>query len=630
MFVARGSWEQSLRRSVGERLASLPSMRFALRLSLVALGIGCVQEEPTPVGPAPLVHATLPDTTLPEDLATDAAFRHGVVTAAEPLAALAGAAMLADGGNAIDAAVAVMFMLNVVEPQDSGIGGGGFMLIHLLDSNETRVLNCRERAPKATSADMFASQVDPALRASSGYAVGVPGTVACGAAAIDNWGTMSLAEVLQPAIAAAANGIPASPRLAYDTSLAKLDNETDPNSPVAADYDVARAVLRPHGAPLVAHQLLVQPDLANTLELIAAGGPDAFYRCDHVAGIAEAIIATQLVTRTANPDGVGRMTCDDLESYEVEVADPISRRYRGYDIVTIPPPSAGGIALLQALAMLETFPIGAEDAEFGFGEFATLNVMIEAMRLAHADRQWWVGDETCDDCFDVPVQELLADAYLAKRAASIELGRPRRGLTAGDPEADGGTTHASIIDRHGNIVTFMNSIEATWGTGLMVPGYGFLLNNQLTDFNPIPTFDPSPDAFNPGANDPGPDKRPRSSAAPTIIFLDGEPIAAYGSPGGARIISAVLNATLNLIDHRMTLQASVAAPRISVTSALDEATVDVEDGFALPVILGLRAIGYSLTAIPAVGAVQAIVRIPSSGKQYGAADARRIGGVVGL
>ncbi|PRQ10070.1 gamma-glutamyltransferase [Enhygromyxa salina] len=619
---------------------------------------GCNQESPEAWRNAPLI---VPDSTLPDDddswkqppklkPGTGKAFRDGVVTTSEPEAASAGAGVLAGGGNAFDAAAAVMFMLNVVEPQSSGIGGGGFVIFHLAESNETLTLNCRERAPADTTADMFVSQPDFAQRSASGYAVGVPGTVLCAATLLDNWGTITLDEALQPAIAAATDGIVVSTRLAADVLLPKLSNElAPPNNPVKPAYDVARAVFRPNGSPLQAGDLLVQPELAHTLQLIADGGTEAFYRCDHDAGIAEAILATQLVTRTDTPQGVGRMTCADLESYHVTIGAPVSRPYRGYEVASMGPPSSGGVALLQILAMLEGFPIGDSGAGFGLGQVSSLNVMLEAMRLAFADRARWLGDQDCLGCPDLPIAGLLADAYLAERAALIQVGQRRTGITAGDPrpfdpdfiaegaslgpvsfahsDPGGDTSHVTIIDADGNIVAFTNSIEATWGTGLMVPGYGFLLNNQLTDFNQTPAFNPNPMSFNPGANDAAPGKRPRSSMAPTLVTLEGDPVAAYGSPGGATIINSVLNVTLNLIDHRLTLQQSVVAPRVSLTTASDAGVAEREAGFDPQVLGALGALGYAFVQVATIGAVQAIVTIPTSKKQYGAADSRRIGGV---
>jgi gamma-glutamyltranspeptidase/glutathione hydrolase len=587
----------------------------------------------------------LPDTTLPDDddswkaqpLAkpgTGKAFREGVATASEPPVARAAAEMLAAGGNAIDAAVVAMFVLEVAEPQSSGIGGGGFVLIRLEQTNETVVLNCREKAPAAADPFMFGTPPpELALRTSSGYAVGVPGMVACAATMLDEWGTISLEQALQPAIEAATEGIVVSARLAKDTNLTKLKD----NEPGVAAYEEARAVFRPGGLPLEEGDLLVQPDLAKTFQLIAEGGPEAFYQCDHEAGIARAIVEAQKTTRTNNPAGVGRMTCDDLAQYEVQEQEPISRAYRGYEIVTVPPPSAGGIAVLQALAMVEQFPMGDDSEGFGFGDYATLNVTLDAIRLALADRAFWVGDDDCPDvnplyagCTDVPVSGLLDDDYLAARGAMIQVGNRLLDIQQGPADDYGNdTTHVSILDRVGNMVTLTMSIEETWGTGIMVPGLGFLLNNQLTDFNAVPTYN---DPVNPGANDVAPFKQPRSSMAPTMVFLDGEPVAAYGSPGGLNIISVLVNMTSNLIDHRMTLWESVLAPRFAITSPANAAAVQIEQGFDEQVLDSLEALGYVFVPptplpVPSLGAVQAVVQIPESGKQYGAADPRRGGGV---
>ncbi len=572
-------------------------------------------------------------------------FHDGVATASELLVAETAAKVMSDGGNAIDAAVAAMAVMNVVEPQSSGVGGGGFVMIHLAETGETHALNCREMAGAATRPDVFVNQPD-ALRTSSGTAVGVPGMVACAATMLDNWGTISLAKALEPAIEAAEKGITVSKRLASDALLPKLGNEV--GNPV---YDTARAVFRPGGVAIQEGTTLFQPELAHTFELLAEFGPDAFYQCEHPAGIARAIVNTQRATRTGNPDGEGRMKCSDLAAYEVQVLEPVSQSYRGYEILSMPPPSSGGIAVLQILAMLERFPIGDELAGFGFGDFLTLNVMLEAMRLAFADRAYWVGDDDCPKvktkwagCTDVPVAGLLADSYLADRSMLIHPGQPKNmNITAGNPAPnqpifaaevaadDGGndTSHVSIIDRAGNVVSLTMSIEETWGTGIMVPGYGFLLNNELTDFNRVPTFNPDPLLFNPGANDAAPFKQPRSSMAPTIVLSEGEVVAAYGSPGGAAIINAVVGFTLNLFDHQLGLEQSVKAPRISIGNASAAARADVEVGLDVG---ALGALGYLFNAPinipPGIGAVQAVVQDPVSGDQFGAADDRRFGAVV--
>lgn len=560
----------------------------------------------------------------------------GVVTTSEPAAAQVGADILRQGGNAIDAASAVQFALNVLEPQSSGIGGGGFMMIHIAKHKTTFVIDCRESAPAAATPDMFAG-VAFGVRSTSGYAVGLPGTLLCVTTALDNWGTFELDEVLEPAIGMAENGIRVSSRLAESTLSSRLSNEV--GNPA---YDEAREVFRPGGVPLAEGDLLVQPDLAETFELIAAEGPDVLYTGD----LAQAIVDTQLATRSTNPGGVGRMTLDDLANYEVAIREPVEGTYRGHRIVGMPPPSSGGLTSIQILKMLERFPIGDESQGFGFGDTRTLNVMIEAGRLAFADRAVWIGD---DDFVDVPSDGLLDDDYIASRSALIDPDNRQANVEPGDPrpfddafgnsfgnvmsmeladEEGLNTTHFSITDRDGNIVTWTSTIESAWGTGLMVPGYGFMLNNELTDFNATPQFNPDPNNFNPGANDVAPGKRPRSSMAPTIVFDGKKPLAAFGSPGGSTIIWSVTNMAMNLIDHERVVQEAIDAPRIAQTSA--NGSTSRELGFSDGVIQDLINLGHSINNPSEIGSVQAVVIDQRGHIQFGAADKRRIGGVVSV
>lgn len=571
--------------------------------------------------------------------------RGGVVTTSEPVAAQIGSEILRQGGNAIDAAAAVAFVLNVVEPQSSGIGGGGFMIIHLAKEKRTLVIDSRERAPGAADPSMFLdSNGVPfafSIRSTSGIGVGVPGMVRGITKALDDWGTISMAEALQPAIRLAEEGFRVSSRLADSILDSRLDSE--PGNPA---YDKAREVFRPGGVPLVEGDLLVQPDLAETFKILAANGPDAFY----TGAIAQAIIQTQLSTRTvADPADqarlVGRMTLADLENYEIAIRAPVEDDYRGFRIVSMPPPSSGGLTVIQILKLIERFPIGDESQGFGFGSLRTLNVMIEAMRLAFADRAVWMGD---DDFVDVPSAGLLNDDYIAMRSALIDPDSRQDQVFADDPrpfdvvsikykvklalakladEEGVNTTHFSIVDRDGNIVTYTNTIESAWGTGLMVPGFGFMLNNELTDFNSQPTFNPDPDNFNPGANDAAPFKRPRSSMSPTIIFHKKKPLVAFGSPGGSTIIDTVVNVALNLIDHKLVIQEAVDAPRIAQTSA--NGSVSRELGFSDQVLQELVDLGHSVRDPSVIGSVQAVV-IDTNKRQFGAADKRRIGGVVSV
>lgn len=566
----------------------------------------------------------------------------GVVTTTEPLAAAAGADILRKGGNAIDAAVAVQFALNVIEPQSSGIGGGGFMMVYLAREREVVVLDSRETAPAAATADMFANQSSFSTRSTSGYAVGVPGTLKGVATALQMWGTMSLAETLAPAIDLAENGIRVSSRLAEGVLSDRLANE--PGNPA---YEEARNVFVPGGTPLQAGDLLVQPDLANTFKLIATQGTNAFYS----GPIAQAIIDTQRNTRAGNPDGVGRMELADLASYKAALRKPVEDDYRGFRIVSMPPPSSGGLTVIGILKLMERFPIGDESQGYGFGSKRTLNVAIEAMRIAFADRAVWMGD---DDFVDVPASGLLSDQFIALRSALIDPDSRQSDVVADDPrpfdnpphprghvraarlaDVEGvNTTHFSIVDRFGNIVTYTTTIESSWGTGLMVPGYGFMLNNELTDFNSTPAFNPDPAAFNPGANDVAPGKRPRSSMAPTMVFYHNRPLAALGSPGGSTIIDTVLLALTNLIDHEMPLQEAIDAPRFAQTSA--NGTTGLELGFDDGVLNALRDLGHVFRdpSFPGIvgdaqGSVQAVL-LDRLGHQYGAADKRRIGAVVSV
>lgn len=566
---------------------------------------------------------TLPETAQGQPPSwTGKAFRQGVVAVAHPLAAEAGAQALEKGGNAFDAAAAIQFALNVVEPQFSGIGGGGFMVIHLAKSKETFALECREKAPAAATPDMFV----PTSSQTNGLAVGVPGTLMCLSTALENWGTTSLAEAVQPAIKLAEEGFHINRFLAADIQSSRTNIQPE-----------TRAVFRPNGVPLREGDLLVQPDLAKTFRLIAEQGPDVFYRGEIAPNIVEAQQRCQIC-----PAGRGRMTVEDLAAYDVNIRPLITVNYRGYTLASMSPPSSGGLTIGQMLTMLERFPLGDAAQGFGFGETKTLHVMIEAMRLAFADRAWWMGDE---DFVPVPKAGLLNDQYVALRSAMIsetsrmatpqkgdpwafEAFAPRRTLLAANYEQpdSGHTTHFAVVDKHGNIVSYTTTIEAGWGTGIMVPGYGFLLNNELTDFNTTPQFNPA--TGNPGANDVASNKRPRSSMSPSILLKDGVPIAAFGSPGGATIINSVFQIALNLIDHGMTIQEAIDAPRISVTSATG--SVSREAGFSSEAIAGLTALGHPVSGPTSIGSVQAVVIDLQTGKQYGGADSRREGTVIGL
>jgi gamma-glutamyltranspeptidase/glutathione hydrolase len=565
-----------------------------------------------------------------------AAAPEGAVAVSHPAAAAAGARILAQGGNAIDAAAAVQFALNVVEPQSSGIGGGGFMMVYLAKTGETLIVDSRERAPAAARADMFAPDGLPMpfpQASTSGIAVGVPGTLRGLDLALRRWGSMQLSATLAPAIELAERGFRVNRFLADDIVNDGGRTQLQPET---------AAIFRPGGVPLAEGDWLVQPDLAGTLKRIAAQGPDAFYR----GPMARAIVEAQQRSRgELGVAGRGRMTLADLARYQATIREPLIGHYRGWTLAGMPPPSSGGLGVIQMLGLLERFPLGDAAQGYGFGSPATLHVMIEAMRLAFADRAVWMGD---DDAVPVPQKGLLHRDYLAARAALIRPGQRMDTPQAGDPTPrdttaappqpsripaeSPHTTHFSIVDRWGNVVSYTSTIEFTWGSGITVPGHGFLLNNELTDFN----FMPAADAAS-GANDVAPGKRPRSSMAPTLLFRNGKPVAAYGSPGGATIINTALNVTLNLIDHGMTMQQAIDAPRLSVTHAAGKVSCEggqpfMQPGFSIATQDALRKLGHAglgeagtQGCKEVIGSVQAVTIDPETGAHRGTADPRREG-----
>lgn len=578
-------------------------------------------------------------------------FTGGVVSAAHPLAAAAGAQVLEDGGNAIDAAVVTQFVLNVVEPTSSGIGGGGFMGIYKADEARLFYIDSREKAPAAATPTQYLS-CDPNCTgdetsddtlggftdiATSGIGVGVPGTLLGAATALEDYGTLTLAEALAPAIALAENGFEINERLASLTESSRT-----------GFWPETAALFRtPEGEPLSEGFLLVQPDLANTFRLIADQGVEVFYSGE----IADAIVDAQLRSRDViGPQGTGRMVKADLEAYlaaGIDEREPIVSDYRGFTINGMPPPSSGGLTVGQILECLEGFPLGDESAGFGEGAANTLHVMVESMRLAFSSRSVWMGD---NDNLQLPIAGLLNADYLEERCSliatdariddeSVVPGDPRlfdpafavqneaQISNAAEGEVGIDTTHFTVIDENGNVVSWTSTIEGTWGSGITVPEYGFLLNNELTDFNFVPQANDTVEEFAPGANDVAPGKRPRSSMAPTIVLKDDAVVAAYGSPGGSTIINSVVNMTVNLIDHGLTVQEAIDAPRISSSGG----TISFEEGFDEAALTALTTLGHTLRDDPSeIGSVQAITIEGSSGMVSAGADSRRAGTVEGL
>jgi gamma-glutamyltranspeptidase/glutathione hydrolase len=524
---------------------------------------------------------------------------HGMVVAQEGRAARIGADILARGGNAVDAAVAVGFALAVTYPRAGNLGGGGFMVIHRANG-ENVTIDYRETAPHATTRDVFLDadgNVDPHKSRDSGLAVGVPGTVAGLTLALKHYGSgrFTLANLVAPAARLARDGIPVE------------DDVADTLPQVArrlARWPASGKIFMRDGVPLAPGDRLVQSDLADTLEAIGREGPRAFY----IGPIADKIVEA---VRNAG----GRMTRLDLEHYQPMMRPPVHGSYRGYEIMSMPPPSSGGVHLIEMLNILEGYDLTERNA-------AALHLMIEAMKRAYADRAVFLGDP---DQVKVPVQGLIAKPYAAKLRAAIDPAhaRPSSDIRPGEPPPQEGdnTTHFSVIDKDGNAVANTYTLNFSFGLGLVADGTGVLLNNELDDFAAKPM---APNAYGLvgfEANAPGPDKRPLSSMTPTIVLKDGRPVLVTGSPGGSRIITTVLQVILNSIDFGMTVGQAVSLPRLHHQWMPD--VVYVEPGFSPEVIRGLEARGHTVRATSPFGSANSIAATADG--LVGAADPRTRG-----
>jgi gamma-glutamyltranspeptidase / glutathione hydrolase len=499
---------------------------------------------------------------------------HGMVVAQEKIAARIGADVLRRGGNAVDAAVATGFAMAVTYPRAGNIGGGGFMVIHSKERGEDVTIDYRETAPAATTPEIFLGpdgKPDIAKSRDSALGIGVPGTVSGLTLALEKYGSgrFTLAELLKPAIALARDGFVVTDDVA--------DTMPEERERLARWPSAIKIFSGKDGAPLHDGDLLVQADLAATLSAIAEQGPRGFYQGPVAARLVKAI-----------GDAGGIMTLDDLKSYSAAIRAPLRGSYRGYDIVSMPLPSSGGVVLLEILNILEGFPMG----EMKQGSAPSLHVMIEAMKRAYADRARYLGDPAF---VSVPVAVLTSKDYAAKQRASIDLDHatPWTDLlsaTTTTPREGSNTTHFSIVDSFGNAVSNTYTLNFNYGVGLVAEGTGVLLNNELDDFTAAPGASNAFGLVGFEANLPGPGKRPLSSMSPTIVLKDGKPVLVTGSPGGSRIISAVMQVIVNVLDYRMDVAAAVAAPRLHHQWLPDE--VQVEHGFADDTLAALRAKGH--------------------------------------
>ncbi len=538
--------------------------------------------------------------------------RHAMVVTANGHATRAGLAALRAGGNAVDAAAAAQFVLNVVEPQSSGIGGGGFLLIYLAGGRKVIAIDGREKAPAAAGPEMFLQpdgkpQRFYPERITGGNAVGVPGLVLALEKAVRRHGRLSLARALEPAIRLAGEGFVVSPRLAE--ALARHKKRL-------AGFPATRAVFfGSGGAPLKAGDRLVQRDLAATLRLLAAQGSAVFYRGEIARDIVRAV-------RTA-PVNPGRMTAGDLADYDAPERTPVRGRYRGYTLYGMGPPSSGGVTAFQLLHLLELAPRPAANAH----PAQRIHRFVQAARLAYADRARYLADP---DFVRVPVGGLLAPGYASRRAASLDwagaLAPVEAGVPEGAPAAAGrgfssehpSTTHLSVVDEARNVVALTSSVEQAFGSAMVVPGRGFLLNNQLTDFSARPA-----DAQGkPIANRAEGGKRPRSSMAPTIVLKDGQPVLALGSPGGSRIIQYVARVLLEVLGAGRDLQDSIAAPH---ATHLGKRTVLEPAPGADDLAERLRRLGHEVRIREQNSGLHGIRIDLATGMLHGGVDPRREG-----
>jgi gamma-glutamyltranspeptidase/glutathione hydrolase len=500
------------------------------------------------------------------------AAEHGMVVAQEKIAARIGADVLRRGGNAIDAAVATGFALAVTYPRAGNIGGGGFMIIHSAERHADVAIDYRETAPAAMTRDIFLGtdgKPDIAKSRDSALGIGVPGTVAGLTLALEKYGSgkFTLADLLRPAIDLARDGFVIADDLA--------DTLPSGQRRLAGWPSATKIFSGAGGKSLRDGDTLVQADLAATLSAISAQGPRGFY---------QGPVAEKLVK--AVDDAGGIMSLDDLKSYRAVVRAPVRGSYRGYDIVSMPQPSSGGVVLLETLNILEGFPM----RDMKQGSAASLHVMIEAMKRAYADRARYLGDPAF---INAPIATLIAKDYAARQRASIDLDRATPWtdvLSATPPREGSNTTHFSVVDSRGNAVSNTYTLNFPYGVGLVAEGTGVLLNNELDDFTAAPGASNAFGLVGFEANLPGPGKRPLSSMSPTIVLKDGKPVLVTGSPGGSRIISTVLQVIVNVLDYGMDVAAAVAAPRLHHQWLPDE--VRIERGFADETLAALKAKGH--------------------------------------
>ncbi len=529
--------------------------------------------------------------------------RNGMVASVDALATQVGVDILQQGGNAVDAAVAVGFALAVTHPQAGNLGGGGFMLLRTA-AGRTTAIDFREMAPVKASRDMFLDaqgNADSKLSLTSHLASGTPGSVAGFALAAQKYGTLPLNRLLQPAIELARKGFVVNGSLADDLNTYGKE--------VLLSHPNSKAIFfKADGTPYLKGERLVQRNLAKSLELIAKQGPDAFYK---------GAIADEIAGEMAQHGGL--ISKADLAAYRAVERQPISGTYRGYEVFSMPPPSSGGIHIVQILNILENFDL----AKLGFGSADAMQVMAEAEKYAYADRSEYLGDP---DFVKVPWQALTSKAYAKSLAQQIDLAkaRPSAEIKPGKlaPYESNQTTHFSVVDKAGNAVAVTYTLNTNFGSGIVAGNSGILLNNEMDDFSAKPGTPNVYGLVGGEANAVQPYKRPLSSMSPTIVAKDGKTWLVTGSPGGSRIITTVLQMVVNSIDFGMNVAEATNAPRFHHQWLPDQ--LRVEKGFSPDTLRLLESKGQHVKVQPAMGSTQSIMVGPD-GELYGASDPRSPG-----
>jgi gamma-glutamyltranspeptidase/glutathione hydrolase len=601
----------------GARPVAMRARRLALIVLAAAAAVLIAADVRAPAAPQPTKESVAVGTG-------------GAVASVDAEATRAGIQVLREGGNAVDAAIAANAVLGVTEPFVAGIGGGGFLVVYLAHEHRVVTIDGRETAPQAFPETAF---VDPSTgrpipffpqRVTSGMAVGVPGTLATWAEAADRFGTLPLKRLLQPAIAVAERGFVVDQTFRSQIS----DNLTR----LAAFTSSRSLFLTADGQPPALGSTFRNPDLADTYRQLAHDGPGALYGGPIGAALVDAVDHPPVApnSQLGFPVRGGVMTLGDLTRYTAPLRAPTHVAYRGYDVYSMAPPSSGGSTVGEALNILEGFDMSTPDRALALHRY------LEASKLAFADRNRWVGDP---DFVSVPLDGLLSKGFAAERRCLIgstalptpvafgdptppySTCGPAVATTSAGPEGPS-TNHLTVVDRDGNVVSWTSTIEQIAGSAITVPGYGFLLNNELTDFDPVAATPNVPDP-----NLPAGGKRPRSSMAPTIVVKDGRPLLGVGSPGGSTIITTVLQILLDRLDFGLSLPDAVAAPRASQRNGATQA----EPAFITQYGSELtQRFGQTFTPTAEIGAATGIEVLPDGELEAAAEPARRGGGAAAV